>query len=155
MAIAPSQTPILLKLRYGNSKCKLHESYYLGEKKAHPDLAIEIALTCGGKAKLEKYKRFGINEVWFWENERLSVYRFRGGEYEEVSRSELLPELNLELLVRCAKMPVLLEAVRAIQKGIGRDCFIEREVDRITIPNSIKNPVSLTIPSPKRKMFNL
>ncbi|NEP46061.1 MAG: Uma2 family endonuclease [Okeania sp. SIO2H7] len=95
------------------------ESYYLGEKKAHPDLAIEVALTSGGKGKLEKYKRFGITEVWFWENNQLSVYHFRGEEYEEVSRSELLPELDLELLAGCAKMPVLLEAVREFNKGIS------------------------------------
>jgi Uma2 family endonuclease len=95
------------------------ESYYLGEKKAHPDLAIEVALTSGGKGKLEKYKRFGITEVWFWENNQLSVYRFRGEEYEQVSRSELLPELDLELLARCAKMPMLLEAVREFNQGIS------------------------------------
>ncbi|MDY6806285.1 MAG: Uma2 family endonuclease [Cyanobacteriota bacterium] len=96
------------------------ESYYLGEKKAHPDLAIEVAITCGGKAKLKKYKRFGIAEVWFWENNQLSVYHFRGEEYEQVSRSELLSELDLELLARCVKMPTQLEAMREFTKGIRK-----------------------------------
>ncbi len=96
------------------------ESYYLGEKKAHPDLAIEVAITSGGKAKLKKYKRFGIAEVWFWENNELSVYHFRGEEYERVSRSELLPGLDLELLARCAKMPTQLEAMREFTKGISK-----------------------------------
>ena len=94
------------------------ESYYLGEKKAHPDLAIEVALTSGGKGKLEKYKRLGITEVWFWENNQLSVYRFRGEEYEEVSNSELLPELDLELLARCVKMPTQFEAMKEFIKVI-------------------------------------
>ena len=94
------------------------ESYYLGEKKAHPDLAIEVALTSGGKGKLEKYKRFGITEVWFWEKNQLSVYHFRGEEYEKVSKSELLPELDLELLARCVKMPTQLEAMKEFAKGI-------------------------------------
>jgi len=94
------------------------ESYYLGEKKAHPDLAIEVALTSGGKSKLEKYKRLGIAEVWFWENNQLSVYRFRGEEYEEVSKSELLPELDLELLARCVQMPSKLEAMKEFRKNI-------------------------------------
>ncbi len=99
------------------------ESYYLGEKKAgekkaHPDLAIEVALTSGGKGKLEKYKRFGITEVWFWENDRLSVYRFRGEECEEVANSELLPELDLELLARCVKMPTQFEAMKEFTKVI-------------------------------------
>lgn len=77
-----------------------------------------MALTSGGKGKLKKYKRFGIAEVWFWENNQLSVYHFRGEEYEEVSRSELLSELDLELLARCVKMPTQLEAMRAFTKGI-------------------------------------
>lgn len=94
------------------------ESYYLGEKKAHPDLAIEIALTSGGKSKLERYKRLGIAEVWFWENNQLSVYRFRGEEYEQVGSSELLPELDLELLARCVKMPTQWEAMREFNKSI-------------------------------------
>ena len=99
------------------------ESYYLGEKKAgekkaHPDLAIEVALTSGGKSKLEKYKRLGIAEVWFWENNQLSVYCFRGEEYEEVSKSELLPELDLELLARCVQMPSKLEAMKEFRKNI-------------------------------------
>jgi Uma2 family endonuclease len=94
------------------------ESYYLGEKKPHPDLAIEVALTSGGKGKLEKYKRLGIAEVWFWENNQLSVYHFRGEEYEKVSNSELLPELDLELLARCVQMPTQFEAMEEFRKNI-------------------------------------
>ena len=47
------------------------ESYYLGEKKAQPDLAVEVTLPSGGIDKLEKYKRLKIAEVWFWENNQL------------------------------------------------------------------------------------
>ncbi len=39
------------------------ESYYLGEKKEHLDLAIELVIKCGSSKKLEKYKRFNISEV--------------------------------------------------------------------------------------------
>jgi Uma2 family endonuclease len=39
------------------------ESYYLGEQKANPDLAIEVILTSGNLQKLEKYRRFAIPEV--------------------------------------------------------------------------------------------
>ncbi|MDD1417515.1 Uma2 family endonuclease, partial [Dolichospermum sp. ST_con] len=41
------------------------ESYYIGEKKANPDLAIEVNITSDSIDKLEKYKRFNITEVWF------------------------------------------------------------------------------------------
>ncbi len=86
------------------------ESYYIGEKKEHPDLAIEVTITSGNTNKLAKYLRIRIPEVWFWENNQLAVYALREDNYEEVSRSELLPELDLELLVRCVLMPSRIEA---------------------------------------------
>jgi len=94
------------------------ESYYLGDKKTHPDLAIEVTITSGGIDKLEKYKRLKIAEVWFWENNQLAVYRLRDDDYEQVSRSEFLPELDLELLVRCVLMPSIIEARTEFLNGI-------------------------------------
>ena len=75
------------------------ESYNLQTKKAIPDLAIEVVFTSGGIDKLQLYKRLGIPEVWFWEDGVLSIYYLRE-EYEKVDRSELLPELDIALLVR-------------------------------------------------------
>lgn len=86
------------------------ESYYLGERKAVPDLAIEIAISSGDSKKLEKYKRFRIPEVWFWENNQLSLYRFREEDYQPISQSEFLPQLDITLLVRCVLMPSRLNA---------------------------------------------
>jgi len=94
------------------------ESYYIGEKKEHPDLAIEVTITSGSTNKLAKYLRLRIPEVWFWENNQLSVYGLREDNYEQVSRSELLPELDLELLVRCVLMPSRIEARTEFLKGI-------------------------------------
>lgn len=94
------------------------ESYYIGEKKEHPDLAIEVTMTSGSTNKLAKYLRLRIPEVWFWENNRLDVYGLREDNYEQVSRSELLPELDLELLVRCVLMPSIIEARQEFIKGI-------------------------------------
>ncbi len=94
------------------------ESYYIGEKKEHPDLAIEVTMTSGSTNKLAKYLRLRIPEVWFWENNQLSVYGFREDNYELVSRSELLPDLDLELLVRCILMDSILEARQEFIKGI-------------------------------------
>ncbi|MBW4667000.1 MAG: Uma2 family endonuclease [Cyanomargarita calcarea GSE-NOS-MK-12-04C] len=99
------------------------ESYYLGTKKENPDLGIEINITSGSIDKLEKYKRFNITEVWFWENNQLSLYRLRDNNYEQIYRSELLPELDLDLdlLVRCILIPSILEArtefINAIRLG--------------------------------------
>jgi Uma2 family endonuclease len=96
------------------------ESYYIGEKKEHPDLAVEVTITSGSTNKLAKYLRIRIPEVWFWENNRLDVYRLREDNYEQISRSELLPELDLELLVRCVLMPSIIEARTEFIQGIRR-----------------------------------
>jgi len=94
------------------------ESYYLYEQKVHPDLAIEVILTSGNLQKLEKYRRFQIPEVWFWENDQLKVYALGNEAYQEVDRSQLLPELDLALLVRCVQIPSRLEAMRAFRDGL-------------------------------------
>ncbi len=94
------------------------ESYYIGEKKEHPDLAIEVAISSGSTNKLERYKRFCISEVWFWENNQLFLYRLREKEYEPISRSEFLPELETSLLVRCVLMSSKLEAMTEFLKAI-------------------------------------
>jgi Uma2 family endonuclease len=93
------------------------ESYYLGDQKEHPDLAIEVVLTSGNLQKLEKYRRFGIQEVWFWENNQLQVFWLTEGVYTEVPTSQLLPRLDLKLLVQCVQMESRLEAMKLWRKG--------------------------------------
>jgi len=94
------------------------ESYYIGSRKEHPDLAVEVTITSGSTNKLAKYLRLRIAEVWFWENNRLSVYGLRQDDYEQVSRSEFLPELDLELLVSCVLMPSRIEARTEFLNGV-------------------------------------
>lgn len=91
------------------------ESYYFGEKKDNPDLAIEVILTSGNIEKLEKYRRFKIPEVWLWENNQLDVYALISSEYHLVNYSQLLPDLDLELLVRCVQMPSRVEAMNVFK----------------------------------------
>ncbi|MEG4067421.1 Uma2 family endonuclease [Microcoleus sp. Pol11C2] len=94
------------------------ESYYIGSRKEHPDLAVEVTITSGSTNKLAKYLRLRIPEVWFWENNQLAVYGLREDNYEQVSRSELLPELDLELLVRCVLIPSRIEARTEFINGV-------------------------------------
>lgn len=88
------------------------ESYYLGDRKEHPDLAIEVILTSGNLQKLEKYRRFGIKEVWFWENEAIQVFWLTDEGYDIVQGSQLLPQLDLNLLIQCVQMQSRLEAMK-------------------------------------------
>ncbi len=101
------------------------ESYYLGEQKEHPDLAIEIIITSGSEKKLEKYRRLNIAEVWFWQNNAITVYTLINGDnkeeisYKEVKESKLLPDLDLELLNRCILMPSKIAAMNEFVKGLN------------------------------------
>jgi len=96
------------------------ESYYLGEKKSYPDLAIEIIVTSGNMNKLEKYSRFAIPEVWFWQNNQLFLYHWQESGYVQIYRSELLPDLDVDLLLKCLQMPNILEARLELLKGINQ-----------------------------------
>jgi Uma2 family endonuclease len=96
------------------------ESYNFQTKKAIPDLAIEVIFTSGGIDKLQLYKRLGIPEVWFWEDGVLSIYYLRE-EYEKVDRSELLPGLDVALLVKYVtyfdQYDAVTEFIQALKEG--------------------------------------
>jgi hypothetical protein len=61
---------------------------------------------------------FNITEVWFWENNQLSLYHLKNDNYEQINQSELLPNLDIELLVRCVLMPSIIDARTAFIEGI-------------------------------------
>ncbi|WP_293335617.1 Uma2 family endonuclease [Microcoleus sp. CAWBG58] len=99
-------------------KCEADKSYELGADRERQDLAIEVVVTSGGIDKLEAYKRLQISEVWFWENSRLSLYALGKEGYEQIVSSQLLPKLDIDLLVRCVNMPSHVEAVKAFKRAI-------------------------------------
>ncbi|MDJ0579839.1 Uma2 family endonuclease [Crocosphaera sp.] len=94
------------------------ESYYIGEKKEHPDLAIEVNITSGRVKKLERYKRFKIKEVWLWQHNKFSLYTLQDNEYKQIFQSQLLPELNFKLLEDCVLMSSQLEAIKIFTDSI-------------------------------------
>jgi Uma2 family endonuclease len=101
------------------------ECYCIGTEKEFPDLVIEVVLTSGGVDKLAVYKKLGVTEVWFWQNNQFSIHRLRRDEYEKISQSELLPELDLALLAEYVVQPDPLEAVlgfrEKLREGLRRD----------------------------------
>ncbi len=76
------------------------ESYNLETKKKFPDLVIEVVITSGGVDKLAGYQRMGVTEVWFWEDGLLTLHHLRTNGYEKVNKSELLPDLPLDIFTR-------------------------------------------------------
>ena len=87
------------------------ESFNLETQKEIPDIVIEVVVTSGRVNSLEIYRRVKVPEVWFWRKGKLALYRLRDEEYKQVERSELLPELDLTLFVRCANIPDQYDAV--------------------------------------------
>ncbi|MGD1940508.1 MAG: Uma2 family endonuclease [Leptolyngbyaceae cyanobacterium] len=104
------------------------ESYCSGTDKDFPDLAIEGIVTSGSINRLELYRRLGVQEVWFWQRDRLSLYHQRPESpqfaatagYEPINRSELLPDLDIDLLTRCLQNPSPLAAAKAFRQGLPR-----------------------------------
>jgi Uma2 family endonuclease len=75
------------------------ECYCIGTEKEFPDIAIEVVLTSGGINFLEVYKRLEVKEIWFWQNNQLTIYHLsESGEYEQQTASTLLPNLDITLL---------------------------------------------------------
>jgi Uma2 family endonuclease len=74
------------------------ECYCFNSEKPVPDLAIEIVVTSGGINDLLIYQGLGVPEVWFWQNHQFSLYYLGGNKYEQINQSQLLPDLDLNLL---------------------------------------------------------
>ena len=87
------------------------ECYCLEEKKAFPDIAVEVVLSSGIVDKLAIYEGLGIQEIWMWEDNRFTLYHLRPNGYEVVSASELLPECDINLLASYVKPQAQFDAV--------------------------------------------
>ena len=106
-----------------NARKEPDQSYNLATKKSTPDLVIEVVFTSGGLDKLEFYRRFGVTEVWFWEDGVLSIYYLENEQYQKVTTSQLLPELDLTLFCRYItyfdQYDAVTEFVQALRMGSG------------------------------------
>ncbi|MDY7014640.1 MAG: Uma2 family endonuclease, partial [Cyanobacteriota bacterium] len=99
--------------REGEASAQADESYFLGsEPKTSPDLSVEVVITSGSTNKLNRYQVLGVPEVWFWEDGLFQLYRLGENGYDRIYASQVLPDLNLELLTRCVLMTSRLEAMR-------------------------------------------
>ncbi|MEG4006619.1 Uma2 family endonuclease [Microcoleus sp. Pol1B3] len=97
------------------------EAYCIGRDKEFPDLVIEVIVTSGSINKLELYRRLNVREVWFWRNDRFSIYHLQeeipvefvsNCGYELITQSELLPGIDIDVLTECVKNPHPLAAAK-------------------------------------------
>ena len=95
------------------------ECYCLGELGEAPDIAIEIAITSGGIDKLSVYRGLGVTEVWFWQNNQFILCRLQKEAYQQIPRSEFLPDLDLVLLSQFVNYDNQTEAVIAYRDALS------------------------------------
>ena len=109
---------VTLENEFEKVKKEGDKSYELGANRKRPDLVIEVVVSSGGIDKLEAYKRLQIPEVWFWINDELLFYSLGNEGYEAVSKSQLLPSLDVDLLMRCVNIENHAQALREFRAGI-------------------------------------
>jgi Uma2 family endonuclease len=95
------------------------DSFNLETKKDVPDIAIEVIVSSGSLDILAVYQGLGVPEVWLWKNNQLSIYHLRSQGYEQISKSELLPELDLALLVKYLNYPDQYDAIIEFRNAIA------------------------------------
>ena len=54
------------------------KSYCFPERREVPDLSIEIVISSEGETKLGRYKALRVSEVWFWQNNQISIHQLQG-----------------------------------------------------------------------------
>jgi Uma2 family endonuclease len=102
----------------GETSGEPDESYCIGSDKEIPDIVIEVIITSGSINKLDVYKPKSVPEVWFWKSNQLRVFHLKGDDYQEVTRSEFLPELDLEMLLHYTQAQDQYDAVQAFVNTI-------------------------------------
>ncbi len=123
----PMGSPTVRK-RLKRAGAEPDECYCIGEEKSIPDLAIEVVITSGTIDKLETYRRLEVTEVWMWKVNRLALYHLREETplmfkethgYEQITSSELLPDLNISLVEQCVMISDQIQAIDEFEKGIS------------------------------------
>lgn len=89
------------------------ECYVLGEtaEPERPDLAIEVIWSSGSLNKLEIYRKLNVREVWIWKAGKIELFALRGEQYVPIAQSELLPGIDLPLLLRFVDVRPMTRAV--------------------------------------------
>ena len=92
------------------------QCYCLHSRKDTPDLAIEVVITSDGLNSLEIYRSLEVTEVWFWQNEELSLYSLENNQYQKINQSILLPYLDIARFGQWILFDEIFDAVQESRK---------------------------------------
>jgi Uma2 family endonuclease len=102
------------------------ECYSIGPPHEKPDLAIEVIWTSGGLDKLEIYRGLGVREVWIWQNDAITIFGLHGDRYDRRERSEVLPQVDIDLIRSLLDAPTQAAAVRELRSRLRGESTQER-----------------------------
>lgn len=71
----------------GQATAQADTTYCFADRKAVPDLAIEVVITGESETKLKRYALLGVSEVWFGIEGKIGVHCLAGGQYTETQKS--------------------------------------------------------------------
>jgi Uma2 family endonuclease len=94
------------------------ECYCRGEDRDVPDLALEVVVTAGAIDKLDVYAGLGIGEIWVFEAGAFRVLKLALDHYEPIPKSEVFPEVDLELLAGFAMESDQHKALQGYQRRL-------------------------------------
>ena len=63
-----------------------------------PDIAVEVDVSHGSKAKLAIFERLGVPEVWTYDERRMRIYELTAQGYVEAAASPTFPFLTCDVL---------------------------------------------------------
>lgn len=81
----------------------------------YPDIVLEVIHTKPVLDRLYVYQGFEVPEVWLFEEGAFQLHRLKDGEYEPITRSALLPDLDFDLIARFATREDQHVAVRELR----------------------------------------
>ena len=110
-----------LKERKEERGAEPDECYVFGtEPRERPQLAIEVEWTSGRIDKLEVYKRLGVDEIWYWRKGAIQIFVRAGDSYQQVARSPIVPDLDVDLLASFLDRPTLTRAVKDFRAAVAK-----------------------------------
>lgn len=97
------------------------ECYVFGEEAVdRPHLVIEVVWTAGRLDKLDIYRRLGVPEVWWWQDDTLKAFALRGERYEEIAGSEVLAGIDRAMIVELVlEHETVSAAIRALRQRLA------------------------------------
>ena len=83
-----------------------------------PDIALEVVVSTPLIDKLDVYRGLGVREVWLFQNEAFQVMTLKHEKYEPIERSEVFPEVDLQLIARYALLEDQHAALKAFRNEL-------------------------------------